>query len=209
MPLDEFDDDAIDETEDGKEPSQQVGGGGADEPPTRNLEIAKFQLDALKAIRESAFQRYEKRRSYEWRFSISIWTALAAFSGLALNNDFSFHRSAWIAIGVIVVGGLISGIQFWHLSHMFKHTIGDASLQRFAEYRMYELAFDEPLPEKDPREDDPPVKHPNPFHPPLSWYGLLQVAITVLLVIGAAACVLAPRVPANNPEHHSHSLFRL
>ncbi len=43
------------------------------------LEEKKLKLDALKAIRDSAFQRWDKRRSYEWQLSISIWTCLRRF----------------------------------------------------------------------------------------------------------------------------------
>lgn len=53
---------------------------GSSTDPT--LETNKLKLDALKAIRDSPFQRWEKRRGYEWSLSISVWTALAAFSGL-------------------------------------------------------------------------------------------------------------------------------
>ena len=74
--------------------------------PTENTKA--FQLDALKAIRESAYNRWEKRRTSEWHLSISIWTALAAFIGIVVTKGVSIDRPPFLAGCIIGVGLIVS-----------------------------------------------------------------------------------------------------
>jgi hypothetical protein len=169
--------------------------------PTFNEKDTKsLQLEALKAIRESAYQRWEKRRGYEWQLSISIWTALAAFSGLVLGKDVTIQNQYIVAAIVAAFGGVISWIQRSYLSKMADHTIGDVHVQRLAEQKMYELAFDNAtIPsrsvdsrlflELEAREEG------HVCYPPLSKYGFAQYKITIVLAAAAAAAVLAPHAP--------------
>jgi hypothetical protein len=106
-----------------------------------DIEKLKLQIDALKAIGASAFQRWDKRRNYEWQLSISIWTATAAFIGIVLNSNFAISNKWWVAGCVAVAGGLITGFHGFYLWRMFAHTIGDAHILRWAEQKLCETAF--------------------------------------------------------------------
>ena len=44
------------------------------------------QLEVLARLFEIAWTNFDRRRSYEWKFSISLWTALAAFIALILRK---------------------------------------------------------------------------------------------------------------------------
>jgi hypothetical protein len=159
-----------------------------DNPHTPSVppeQLSKFE--ALKAIRESAFARWDKRRSYEWQLSISIWTALAALSGLALNKDFPVEPTVKVVIIACGISVLIVACHGYYLWKMFDHTIADAAIQRYAEQQMYELAFGEPMPERDPKL--PEYK----LYPVMSKYGIIQIVITLLLAFGAVGCILATR----------------
>ena len=147
-----------------------------------------IQLEALKAIRESAYQRWERRRNYEWQLSLSIWTALAAFSAIVITKDFQIaNRYATGAI-VAVIGVAISWLHHRYVLRMFEHTIADVHIQRWAEKEMYKLAFDMNMPNSE--EGFPDYK----LYPALSKYGRIQAVITLMLALAAMGAVLAPRI---------------
>src|SRR6267154_1270692 len=41
---------------------------------------------ALDILRSAAWDSFDKRRSYEWKFGIAVWTALAVFTGTLLTQ---------------------------------------------------------------------------------------------------------------------------
>jgi uncharacterized membrane protein YhaH (DUF805 family) len=45
------------------------------------------QLEVLTRLCEIAWTNFDRRRSHEWKFSISLWTALTAFIALILRKD--------------------------------------------------------------------------------------------------------------------------
>jgi hypothetical protein len=168
------------------------------ENETHEDEDRRLKLDALKAIRESAYSRWEKRRAYEWQLSISIWTALAAFSAIVLRRDFPIENKVGVAVFVGLFAAVIVGIQTHYLNKMIQGTLGDAEIQRWAEKRIYKLAFDGNI--WDEKEKGYMPEHD--FYRRLSNYGVvLQVGITLLLAIGAVCAVVAPWRPpaAGNP----------
>jgi hypothetical protein len=186
---------------------------------TDKLEEQKFHLEALKALRDSSFQRWDKRRSYEWQLSISIWTAVAAFCALLLNKDTAIVKGDDVASGVALIGSIIVIAHWLYLDGMFTHTIGDAGVLRWAEREIFKVVIETGRPEittaLDLDEDKIPIhvrevqgRIPQSskrflMYPNLSRYGLIQVLITFVLVAAAVACVL--RRPQSAPEpNNSH-----
>ena len=165
----------------------RMTGNNTDPQKSGDGEIKSLKLDALKAIRESAYQRWEKRRNYEWQLSFSIWTALAAFSGIVIGKEFQIAERYWTALAVGVIGISMAVMHRYYILKMFEHTIADVHIQRWAEKEIYKLAFTADMPVGDP-------KFPNDvFHPPLSKYGRVQAFITLVLALAAVGAVLAPR----------------
>lgn len=183
---------------------------------THEQEEKKFHLEALKALRDSSFQRWDKRRSYEWQLSISIWTAMAAFCALLLNKDTAITNGVDVASWVAVFGSIIVIAHFMYLRGMFTHTIGDAGIMRWAEREIFKVVI-ESTPKGSTvasKQDNIPVDKDNLpvyvremkgritkasghlMYPNLSRYGLIQVLITYVLVAAAIACVLRRPQPA-------------
>ena len=68
-------------------------------------------LESLEALREAAYQSFSDRRSYEWKFSLALWTAIAVMiAGLVQPTDagevFPFH-GFYYRVGAIVSGVLV------------------------------------------------------------------------------------------------------
>jgi len=76
-------------------------------PSDGEIKKARLALEGMK----HAFLSFDRRRSYEWKLNIAIWTAIAAFMGLAFRGEIraqeiSSTRDSWlgmIAIGIAVV----------------------------------------------------------------------------------------------------------
>lgn len=139
------------------------------------------KLDALKAMSEAVFRRWEKRRYYEWLLSISIWSALAAFTALALTKDFP-QGGPRVALAAFVVGFIGAGLHFWYLWMIANHTLADMRLQRRTEEEIFKLAGYELT-----------VEERKKFYPRLGRYGLVQALFTLLLAAASAATIYLKR----------------
>jgi hypothetical protein len=53
--------------------------------PYQYIDI-ETRLDSLEKLRNGAWEEFNNRRTYEWKMSLGIWTALAAFIGLILTS---------------------------------------------------------------------------------------------------------------------------
>jgi hypothetical protein len=164
------------------------------------LELKKFRLDAMKALRESAFQRWDKRRLYEWQTSISIWTALAAFSVAILSGKAVIRHQIITALAAGVVGVLITWLHLHYVERISHHTIGDVQVQRIAEQEMYRLAYNEEMPGYSKASSGKPNDE-YLCYPVMRIYGFPQCWITGLLAIAAVGVVLlAPPPPSGRAD---------
>lgn len=59
------------------------------------------QLETLMTLANSCWTEYDTRRSYEWKVSFGLWTAIGIISGFALKEDFLLPFSKG-HIGLIV-----------------------------------------------------------------------------------------------------------
>jgi hypothetical protein len=88
-------------------------------------------LEILKAIRESAFARWEKRRDYEWKLSFGIWTAPAAFIAITLSRDLKVELTSMV-INYAAVGAIFIFLAYaFYLTGIIEHTIVDVETQYF------------------------------------------------------------------------------
>ena len=176
-------------------------------------EHKKFQLEALKAIRESAYQRWQQRRTYEWQLSISIWTALAAFSGLVISGAKPIQNPERIAPYVALAGLAIAVTHLLYFWSMAIHLIADTHIQRIVEQEIWALGFPgRNMPPASTNSHDvtgfavnpnaatrlqnqeqkrTPVKKELVCYPRLRRYGVCQVAITFVLALCAAVTVFS------------------
>ena len=46
----------------------------------------KDKADVLLRLHDTAWANFERRRAYEWKLSLAIWTAIAAFIAICLRK---------------------------------------------------------------------------------------------------------------------------
>lgn len=53
---------------------------------------------------EFHYMNFDRRRSYEWKLSLALWTALAAFTALTLRGEIRIEIATWpIVVGIVIV----------------------------------------------------------------------------------------------------------
>lgn len=69
----------------------------------KSMEILKGQCDTY-------WTNFDRRRAYEWKLSLAIWTALAAFIALTLQDKITFslgYKNVWLAsVFIVLIGGI-------------------------------------------------------------------------------------------------------
>src|SRR5579863_9088943 len=89
-------------------------------------------LEILKALHQANFNRWEKRRNYEWLLSYSIWGALAGFIGIvALGKDSTFRAPG--SVPTIIWLSVIAWVHGFYLFFIVDGTLRDLDSQRLVE----------------------------------------------------------------------------
>lgn len=69
----------------------------------RSMEVLKGQCDTY-------WTNFDRRRAYEWKLSLAIWTALAAFVALTLQDKVTVsleYKNVWLAsVFIVLIGGI-------------------------------------------------------------------------------------------------------
>lgn len=144
-------------------------------------------LDMLKALRESAAHRWEKRREYEWKLSFGLWTAIAAFIAIVIGKENQI-KDGPLVIGVIAVLGIsITLLHFFYLHGIIRNTLNDLRKLEWVEEVMYRKL----LPDLPAGVDaEWPCLNQGRI---LRYHGYLQAAITLVLCGCACAAIMAPK----------------
>jgi hypothetical protein len=176
------------------------------------------ELEILKAIHRAKFQRWQKRRNYEWLLSYSIWGGLAGFIAVvAFGKDSSFTAPRpWALVTTLF---FTVAVHAFHLYLMVENTLLDLSAQEDLEEMMKELSsYGRSEPQLNRETENSPHGGPSTstrFDPPvIAWwrnraipflrprYGFLaQTVITILLCVVAGWAGMAPKQtpPAPTP----------
>jgi len=145
------------------------------------------QLEILQALHTANFNRWDKRRNYEWLLSYAVWVGLGAFIAIVvLGKDSQFRAPdrQWITI---VTLALVMVAHAGYLYFMTESTIRDLKAQRLIEKVMCAAVDDEEFKAAFLRTQ---LFHEKPESKWLGWwtarYGLLaQVLITIILCLTA------------------------
>jgi hypothetical protein len=64
----------------------------------------KHRFDAIATLRSWAWASFDRRREFEWKVSMGVWTALAALIGILLTQDAPFQVPAikWGSIFFVI-----------------------------------------------------------------------------------------------------------
>jgi len=170
----------------------------------------KLRLDVLKALHEANYNRWEKRRSYEWLLSYSIWGASAGFIVTVVfgkDSKFTPPSEFPLVLGLFVV--VVT--HFLYLYFIVEGTLRDLRAQAVIEHAITRLlGAGRRLPLTPKRLSMTGGKHPFRFRSYrmrrllLFWrprHGLIgQVMITVILCFVAAWANVESSKPAA-PNH--------
>ena len=75
----------------------------------------KEQADILARIYKEAWLNFDRRRNYEWKLSLGVWTATAAFIALSLGREVEVGRLAYLRNPFCWLAAVILVIQFLFL----------------------------------------------------------------------------------------------
>jgi len=99
---------------------------------------AKFKLDGLELLRKAAWDSFERRTAIEWKLSLSLWTALAAFIGSIATGKVPVH--SYVAVIILtVIAVMLCYLHFIWLRGMGKANNLDRKRENFFADRMMEL----------------------------------------------------------------------
>jgi hypothetical protein len=178
-------------------------------------EECKLRLDVLKALHEASYNRWEKRRSYEWLLSYAIWGALGGFIATIFFGKDS-KPTPPSALLLTVWLSVVVATHFLYLYFIVEGTLRDLRAQGVIERAMTRLAGGgRRLPLTPKRLSIVGRKHPFRFRNfrirrfLVFWrprHGLIgQVMITLILCQVAAWASMASSKPAS-PNHQSTAI---
>jgi len=155
-------------------------------------------LEILKTLKDLTFERWRKRREYEWKLSFGLWTAIAAFIAIVLGKDNRINGD--VAAGVAFGAGLlITVVHGAYVSGIIHGTLNDLDRQKSVEKALWQLLSKPELRDFEHKEDslgnfqERFKKH----------HGILQAAITFVLCLCAVAAIY---ISKPSEEAHSHSV---
>ena len=143
-------------------------------------ESEKNRFDALSILWKGAWDNFNHRRNYEWKYCISVWTAFSVFIASIISGKLIF-KSIYILLGIIFIGGIITILHIFFISGLQKRNKSDRDIAIHYERIMQYLSnsqFSEKL-ESDLRMGR------------LQWGKLrnyapaTQISITILLYVSA------------------------
>ena len=146
-------------------------------------------FQALDTLRDAAWQSFDRRRTYEWKFCIAVWTSMAVFSGTLITTPpGATLAGAWPVVLTGLVGVLITSVHAYWSKGLSEANTADRRVSYVYEKRMCLLIgvshADEVLPLVQPRQGRM-GKLSNYSH-------LSQVVITGILA-AAAVCAMWAR----------------
>lgn len=167
--------------------------------PTDRIEPS-VKLQYLEALRLAAYNSFNDRRSYEWKLSLAIWTALAVLvAGLVhpIRTDevFPFHgkRYGFLAAGI---GFLVIALHTYFNNGMARANAIDRTKQRIYEDQIRaSISFiktEKYADEKAILKKQVEMRPKSPELPYMQWrqWGhLAQIGVTFLLTITAVIIV--------------------
>src|ERR1700722_6507226 len=96
-------------------------------------------FEEVKALRDIAWEGFKQRRQFEWRVSLGLWTAIAAFTYFVLGKVVLFHGFAGLA-SAVVVSIILAGLHLVLISKDVRGGNADLALADYYTNEMRRLA---------------------------------------------------------------------
>ncbi|MFQ5687973.1 MAG: hypothetical protein ACE5GV_15100 [Candidatus Scalindua sp.] len=140
------------------------------------------ELDIIICLEKIAWDNFERRRTYEWKFNFSVWAALGALIGILLAKDAKIPpiEGCLILVPIAFALFIILGHTFWLYQLNKRHRL-DKSIAIF-----YEEELKKKLDIKFANEIDSLKKSVRND----AWSSLVSVLVTLLIVTGALIILL-------------------
>jgi hypothetical protein len=159
------------------------------------IQEAKELFVALDTLRSAAWTSFDKRRTYEWKFCIAVWTALAVFTGSLVAQPIESTKTFpvkgfWPVVLTAIFGLAVAALHaFWTKGTGNANNV-DRRLSFFYLERMFPLIAVK-------KEDIDPIVAPviKRMGTLANYAHFSQVGITVLLVIAAVFAMWARAIP--------------
>jgi hypothetical protein len=135
----------------------------------------KNMFDALKSVADFWWGRFDKRIDSIWRLTITLWTALAAYLGLAISGRITLH-SIW---GAFIIGILILLTHYFYMYNASKAHKLDR--KKFSEIENIYLKLIEFEFSDETRKQSEEAHNKTTFI--VQWSHFYILAITLLLII--------------------------
>jgi hypothetical protein len=153
---------------------------------------APVRLQYLEALRQAAYQSFNDRRSYEWKLSLAIWTALAivvvGLVRLQTGEVFPLHGPLY-GIVATVVGILIVVLHIYFNNGMARANAIDKTRFQHCASEMESILDLKTDPKVQALIDQLPAPPKGKWMRWWQWGHLAQIGITILLTIVAVGFV--------------------
>jgi len=106
----------------------------------------KERAGTMAQMHEVAWLNFDRRRSYEWKLSLGVWTAIAVFIALSLDAKIDAERVANVRTGFYVLAPIVFLIQAIFLFQIKTANACDQARAHHYEFRlndMVDVDFDE------------------------------------------------------------------
>ena len=164
--------------------------------------------ELLQKHTEFHYMNFDRRRSYEWKLSLALWTALAAFTALTLKGEIGIEITSWaIAVGIGAAGIAIVALQLYFLLMILKANSLDKEKSWYYEKALNVLMHTdwETLTDEHSKNLQLKIEKFKSCKVRLSgyWSCLVQIGITVVLLL-SALCVLYKKTETEQPSSIVH-----
>ena len=74
---------------------------------------SESEYEALDVLRKSSWESFDKRRAFEWKVCIALWTALATFIGIMITNGHNDPPCYEKIVAISAFGFIVISHLFW------------------------------------------------------------------------------------------------
>ena len=172
-------------------------------PKSVQLVPAEDSGELLQKQIEFNYMNFDRRRSYEWKLSLALWTAITAFIALTLRGEIEMETINW-AIGVVIffVCAVILILQGYFLVMTFKASDIDKKKSWYYEKGLNALIDTdwEKLTDINSMKLRNEIQNYKNLKPRFGgyWSCVVHVGITFILLFGAV-CVLRMKTHTQRP----------
>jgi hypothetical protein len=150
----------------------------------------KNKFDALEQLRAAAWDSFDKRRNFEWRVCIALWTAFAAFIGAVLTGKAPSTTTTATGGTIIIALAIIILHCIW-LHGLCRANKADKDIAVFFEEQMMVMLNTEFS--NNIKEQLKTIRDSG------NWNSLFQIGVTTILALGAIITIWSASEP-KTPE---------